>query len=339
MSDSPIKNIIPLGFPWQTQDPFLFCVYHADDFPKGNDEMGPAASLAGRNIGQDFAVKDGWRMYHGQKVPGFPQHPHRGFETITIAQKGMVDHTDSMGAAGRFGNGDVQWMTAGKGVLHSEMFPLIKKEEENPLVLFQIWLNLPARSKFVEPHFSMLWNEIIPKHEHVDDQNRKTIIDVIAGNIEGTKSPNSAPDSWAADPTNDVAVWTIKMEPNAEWEIPKTTQGINRSLYFYEGSMLSVANQSIPLEHGVELKSEMTTTIKNGDQEGRLLMLQGKPIGEPVVQHGPFVMNTSQEIQEAMMDYQRTQFGGWPWPSNEYVHPRSSTRFAKHADGREEIKE
>ena len=157
-----IMKISPLGFPWETQDPFIFCAYHRDEYPHGNDEMGPSASLEGRNIGQDFTLKDGWRMYHGSTIPGFPYHPHRGFETVTIVKEGLVDHTDSLGAAGRFGKGDVQWMTAGKGVQHSEMFPLIHKDKENPLEIFQVWLNLPKASKFVEPHFKMLWEDKIP---------------------------------------------------------------------------------------------------------------------------------------------------------------------------------
>ncbi len=124
--------------------------------------MGPAESLAGRNIGQDFNPNEKWRMYHGEKVPGFPAHPHRGFETVTVVTKGVVDHSDSLGAAGRFGFGDVQWMTAGKGVQHCEMFPLLHKDKENPLELFQIWLNLPKASKMVAPHFAMLWSDAIP---------------------------------------------------------------------------------------------------------------------------------------------------------------------------------
>src|SRR5690606_32880367 len=117
----------------------------------------------GRNIGQDFAGIDGWRMYHGAEVPGFPQHPHRGFETVTIARRGYIDHADSLGAAARFGQGDVQWLTAGKGIVHSEMFPLLSKDDDNPVELFQIWVNLPAASKMVDPYFSMLWASDIPK--------------------------------------------------------------------------------------------------------------------------------------------------------------------------------
>uniref|UniRef100_UPI004048EB97 pirin family protein n=1 Tax=Fulvivirga sp. TaxID=1931237 RepID=UPI004048EB97 len=94
---SPILKIKSLSFPWQTSDPFLFCVHHADFYPKGNDQLGPDASLAGRNIGQDFTIKDDWRMYHGETVPGFPAHPHRGFETGTICTTGLIDHSDSLG--------------------------------------------------------------------------------------------------------------------------------------------------------------------------------------------------------------------------------------------------
>ena len=101
--------------------------------------------------GQDFDDTAPYRMYHGTKVPGFPQHPHRGFETITATIDGIIDHADSVGNAGRYGQGDVQWMTAGKGVVHSEMFPLLNKSSDNPTRFFQIWLNLPAANKMVDP--------------------------------------------------------------------------------------------------------------------------------------------------------------------------------------------
>lgn len=335
---SAIIKIKPLGFPWETQDPFLFCVHHADAYPKGNDVMGPAASLAGRAIGNDFTVKDGWRMYHGSKVPGFPAHPHRGFETVTIATRGLIDHSDSLGAAARFGNGDVQWMTAGKGVQHSEMFPLLSKDHDNPLELFQIWLNLPQKHKLVVPHFAMLWGETIPKHTLTDKAGKSTEITVIAGQLQGKTAPAPPPHSWASDPANDVAIWTIKMDAGATCTLPAASDKANRSIYFYKGQSLQVEDQTVNAYKAVELKASKEVTLVNGDEPGFVLLLQGRPIGEPVAQYGPFVMNNNREIQEAMMEYQRTQFGGWPWPNHEHVHAREKGRFAIHADGKVEEK-
>lgn len=337
MSSSIIK-IKPLNFPWETSDPFLFCVHHADAYPQGNEDMGPDASLAGRNIGQDFTIKDGWRMYHGSKVPGFPPHPHRGFETVTVVTEGFIDHSDSLGATARFGNGDVQWMTAGKGLQHAEMFPLLKRDQPNPLELFQIWLNLPEKDKMVEPHFGMLWNETIPKLEYKDDNGKLTEVTLIAGKLDDHQGPQTPPKSWAADDGNEVAIMTIDLEPEAEWTLPEASAGLNRTLYYFEGEGLEVDGEKIPSYHGIELDSSQEVVIKNSDQKGRLLLLQGRPINEPVAQYGPFVMNSQEGIQQAMHDYQRTQFGGWPWPTSENVHDRDKGRFAIHADGREEIK-
>src|SRR5687768_5212701 len=178
-----VLAIRPLGFPWHTQDPFLFCVHHDDAYPAGNADLGPAKSLAGRNIGMDFEGIDGWRMYHGDVVPGFPQHPHRGFETVTVARRGLIDHSDSLGAAARYGSGDVQWLTAGKGIVHSEMFPLLERDKANPLELFQIWLNLPRANKMVEPYFSMLWDHTVPRHVARDADGRETEVTVVAGTL------------------------------------------------------------------------------------------------------------------------------------------------------------
>lgn len=334
-----IKNIKPLGFQWETADPFLFCVHHEDDFPEGNEKMGPADKYhAGRHLGDDFIIKDGFRMYHGKTVPGFPGHPHRGFETVTVVRKGIVDHADSTGASGRYGNGDVQWMTAGKGVQHSEMFPLIKSDSKNPMELFQIWLNLPKASKMVEPHFKMLWRESIPNIELNNTDGKGVKVEVIAGELDGKKAPTPPPNSWAADPTNEVGIWNIKLAPNASFELPKASAGINRTIYFYEGEKLAVAGELIPRYHAAELNAEIAVKLEAGNNEVSILVLQGRPIGEPVIQYGPFVMNTKEEIQQAFNDYHRTQFGGWPWPKFDQVHSRELPRFAKHSDGTEEVK-
>ncbi|KAK3271466.1 hypothetical protein CYMTET_20186 [Cymbomonas tetramitiformis] len=207
-----LLKVSPLGFPWKTEDPFLFCVYHDDSYPAAQKNMGPSrAALAGRRLGSDFGHPSGWSMYHGEEIPGFPKHPHRGFETVTIARHGLVDHCDSLGCAGRFGGGDVQWMTAGKGISHSEMFPLLDMQSPNRLELFQVstrtplqhpsgnldedivvgpgaadvsaaqpsrcaplqvWLNLPSADKMAEPHFAMLWAEDIPLQKVADAQVR-----------------------------------------------------------------------------------------------------------------------------------------------------------------------
>lgn len=327
MSTSIIRTF-PLGFPWETQDPFLFCVYHLDHYPKGNEQMGPDASLEGRNLGNDFVVKDGWRMYHGQNVPGFPYHPHRGFETITIVNKGYCDHSDSLGAAGRFGQGDVQWMTAGRGVQHSEMFPLLKRHEDNTLELFQIWLNLDRDSKFADPYFKMLWHEEIPI---VNEEGAK--IKVIAGRWRDLTAPAPAPDSWASDPEHHVGIWNIQIDAHAQLEIPSAHAMVNRSLYFYEGNEIKLNGQSLQANSGAELDPKTNTLISNGDIKAHILILQGLPIAEPVAQYGPFVMNSQQEIEQAMQDYRLTRFGGWPWPHPDQVHEREKGRFALYPDG------
>ena len=335
-----IKNIKPLGFIWETADPFLFCVHHEDKYPKGNEEMGPDTShFTGRHLGDDFIIKDGFRMYHGKTVPGFPGHPHRGFETITVVREGLVDHADSLGAAGRYGDGDVQWMTAGKGVQHSEMFPLINKEKENPMELFQLWMNLPKANKMVEPHFKMLWKDMIPNENHVDANNKKTKVEVITGALKQTASPTTPPDSWAANPENEVAVWNILMEPEALYTIPKASAGINRTIYFYEGNELKLAGQQITSYSSVTVKSDEDIELVAGEESVSILILQGKPIGEEVIKYGPFVMNTKAEIQEAFDDYHKTSYGGWPWERYDQVHDRNKGRFALHADGRLEEKD
>jgi redox-sensitive bicupin YhaK (pirin superfamily) len=333
MKTDAVVSVTPQGFPWQTSDPFLFCVHHDDHYPSGNERLGPAASLSGRNLGQDFEGKDGWRMYHGQIVPGFPQHPHRGFETVTVVRRGLLDHSDSMGATARYGRGDVQWLTAGRGIQHAEMFPLVERSRDNPLELFQIWLNLPIADKMVEPYFAMLWSHTIPRTVVRDADGRTTEIAMTAGHYGDMRAPAPPPHSWAARPEADVAIWTIKLAPHARFTLP-AAPGTNRSLYFFQGSGLDVDGHAIPVNHRVELRPELDAALTGGPEETEALLLQGKPIGEPVVNYGPFVMSTREEIRQAIIDFQTTGFGGWPWASPDPVHAREEGRFARRPDGK-----
>ncbi|MES1205714.1 MAG: pirin family protein [Pseudomonadota bacterium] len=334
--DAAILSVEALGFQWKTVDPFIFCVHHDDKYPAGNDRFGPAASLAGRNLGSDFELRDGWRMYHGDTVPGFPQHPHRGFETVTVVRRGLLDHSDSLGAAARYGGGDVQWLTAGNGILHAEMFPLLNRQAGNPLELFQIWLNLPSGHKMVDPYFSMLWNSAIPRQVKLDGLGNPTEVTLIAGRLDGVAAPSPPPKSWASESDSDVAIWTIRMAPGARFAVPAARTGTNRVLYFFRGSGLRVAGLAIPDYHRVQVRPDSDVVLEGGAGETEILMLQGRPINEPVVQRGPFVMNSADEIRQAFADYQRTQFGGWPWKSSDPVHGREGGRFARYINGRVE---
>jgi redox-sensitive bicupin YhaK (pirin superfamily) len=323
-----------IDFQWPTREPFLFCVHHLDRYPRGEVNFGPEKKhLIGRQLGQDFIEKDGFRMYHGDAVPGFPVHPHRGFETITVVRRGYVDHADSLGAAGRYGEGDVQWMTAGAGVQHSEMFPLLRQDQDNTLELFQIWLNLPRKSKMVSPHFKMFWNEKISR---VTIDQARVQVEVIAGNFAQTQAQRPPPDSWASDPENEVRVLIINVKPGGKFVLPKAQGKTSRMLYYYDGSEAVLQGSSISVHTAFELSSEedLVLSIETAAKPAAFLLLESKPIGEPTVQYGPFVMNSKQEIAQTIEDFRRTEFGGWSWPTDDPVHGAGLKRFAKYPDGK-----
>jgi len=329
-SGSPILATVPLGRQWPTLDPFLFCAHHDDEYPEGDGNLGPNASLGGRAIGSDFSDKDGWSMYHGARIPGFPQHPHRGFETITYCRHGLIDHSDSMGATARFGRGDVQWMTAGSGVVHSEMFPLVNTESGNFTELFQIWLNLPAADKMVDAYFTMFWTEDIP----TIDLDNGGAITVLIGELDGAVPPAPPPNSWASRDHARIGMFHLTLPAGATWHLPATAATSGRMLYLFEGNDLTIGGSArYDIDTGVQLVPDVDVQLTAGDEPLECMILQGTPIGEPVAQYGPFVMNTRAEIQQAFDDYQRTQFGGWPWDVDDPTHAAHDDRFAIHADG------
>ena len=330
--------------PWAGVDPFLFCAYHIDRYPRGDGALGIAPEMLGdRLLGNDFSALNGYSMYHGNTVPGFPVHPHRGFETVTIVRCGYVDHSDSLGAQARYGVGDVQWLTAGAGVQHAEMFPLLHTDRDNPLELFQIWLNLPARSKFAAPAFKMLWAEQIPRYQHGG-----ATVTVIAGTyrpVEGAAAitpPAPPPDSWGAQAASDLALWLVRLPPGAELTLPAAQNARSlRTLYVFDGDGLQITDRAQPHPTGpqkiVRVDAQQPLPLVNaGDGPVQLLLMQGVPLNEPVAAAGPFVMNTQEELHQARVDYGRTRFGGWPWETPAPTHGPSLQRFARYP-GRTDI--
>jgi redox-sensitive bicupin YhaK (pirin superfamily) len=322
----------PIDFQWPVQEPFLFCVHHLDHYPAGNKNFGlDPKHFAGRQMGSDFEEKDGFRIYHGAEVPGFPVHPHRGFETITIVRKGYIDHADSLGAAGRYGEGDVQWMTAGGGVQHSEMFPLLHQDKPNTVELFQIWLNLPKANKMVPADFGMLWAHNIPKIS-----KDKVEVSLISGEYQGQKFYEAPKNSWAKDPANEVNILLVKMQSGGNFEFPKAKSKTNRTLYVFEGKGITVNGEAVSGKQALNLDSSADLNVNANSDGVEFLILEAKPIGEPVFQHGPFVMNSKEDIIRTIQDYQRTEFGGWKWPRHDMVHGEKIEKFAKYPNGRVE---
>ncbi len=333
-----VQRRLAMGMPWDTVDPFLFCVHHLDEYPAGDGRLAPVGSLAGRQIGNDFQPRDGWRMYHGSTVPGFPEHPHRGFETITIVRQGYIDHSDSLGAAARFGPGDVQWVTAGAGIQHSEMFPLLNTDEPNPTELFQIWLNLPKASKFADPHFSMVWAETVPVVTlDNSDQGHAARVTVNVGRFGDVVAPASPPESWASQPESDVAIWQVELGADGWVDLPAAAPGVKRAIYNITAGQVRLrvvgvegaGVDALPGRSGAEIAADRVVRVEG---TGDLLVMQGRAIGEPVAQYGPFVMNTREELEQAFSDYRRTQFGGWPWSTPDPTHGYEPVRFARRGD-------
>ncbi|KAH9251556.1 hypothetical protein BASA81_010595 [Batrachochytrium salamandrivorans] len=335
---SAIQSLESVGeTQWKTLDPFLFCAHHKDHFPAsssdGPEDLGLAGpELKGRTLGSDFSNRNGYSMYHGEGgIPGFPNHPHFGFETITVVTRGFVDHCDSVGQAARYGEGDVQWLTAGNGIQHSEMFPLVHSDKPNPTELFQIWLNMPAASKTAPPHFTIAWHEDQPRFEQGG-----AVLQLVGGSFMGMEGVPPPPNSYAAQLDSQVVVARISLQPGAAITLPAAQEaGLNRVAYFYSGKNLTI--DTTVVEHCnsmAKLRADREVTLRASTGVCELLFLQGKPIGEPVVQHGPFVCANKKQLEQVFARFEKTQFGGWKWKRPDPVHSRAQGRFYQLKGGK-----
>lgn len=224
----------------------------------------------------------------GDYIAGFPDHPHRGFETITYMLQGKIRHKDSMGNEGLVGSGGVQWMRAGRGIIHSE----IPEQSEGLLWGFQIWVNLPAADKFAEPAHRDLPTDMIPEQQ--SEQGSR--VRVIAGHThDGRRGPLERPDI-------DLIMLDSRIPPDSTFSWPVSPDSA-LLIYIYQGELVAPGAR---YPHGALLIVDAADTweLAAGEQGSGVLLLAARPIGEPIVRAGPFVLNTEAELRQAIDDYQ-----------------------------------
>jgi len=224
-------------------------------------------------------------------IAGFPDHPHRGFETVTYMLAGHMQHWDHKGNRGDLKPGSVQWMTAGRGIIHSE----IPQQSDGMLWGFQIWVNLPASDKMIEPRYQDIEPELVPEIAHEDG----SLVRIVAGEYAGESGPITG---IATDPM----FFDVRLQPGGHFQHP-LRDGYTACCYVYDGAGsigIGEHEQSLDAKALAVLSSDGTVHIQAQDKSLSLLLLAGRPLREPIARYGPFVMNTREEIVQAFQDYQ-----------------------------------
>ena len=231
------------------------------------------------------------------KAKGVGVHPHRGFETVTVAYKGSVAHHDSSGGGGVIAQGDVQWMTAASGVLHKEYHSEDFSKTGGDFQMVQLWVNLPAKDKMSAPKYQAITNAQIPK---IAVANNGGEVEVIAGNYEGNKG--------AASTFSPVHMLNAKLKAGAEANFSFPPH-FNTGLLVIEGSVMVNGTEDVPLDHFALFTNTGESFTVKASEDSIVLILSGEPLREPIAAHGPFVMNTRAEIMQAFEDYENGKFG------------------------------
>lgn len=264
-----VHNFIPSGFrlDMQRMDPFLMLDY--------NSKFHFGATETPRGVGV---------------------HPHRGFETVTIAYQGKVEHHDSSGGGGIIGKGDVQWMTAASGVLHKEFHETEWAKEGGIFQMVQLWVNLPAKDKMSTPKYQAIKNSEMK----IVDLGENGLVEIIAGEYNGEKGP--------ANTFSPVNLMNAKLKSGgkAEFSFPAN---FNTAALVVEGSITVNGEEKVPTDHFVLFENEGETFTIEANEDSVVLILSGEPLNEPIFPHGPFVMNTREEIIQAFEDFNTGKFG------------------------------
>jgi redox-sensitive bicupin YhaK (pirin superfamily) len=229
----------------------------------------------------------------------FGPHPHRGFETVTFILEGELAHLDSGGGESIIREGGVQWMTAGRGLVHAEISPEEFKQKGGPLEILQLWVNLPSRFKMVDPKYIGLQKPDIPE---ISEDGGKVTVNLISGSWNGQQAPIQS--------LIDIHMVTLYLKQGGRLNVP-VALGRNVFLYIVRGEV-KIGGQDAEAFHLIELDNDGDAVEMEAATDAVVLFGHAEPIGEPVVAHGPFVMNTRDEIRQAMVDYQSGKFGGLP---------------------------
>jgi len=288
MSTKPIEVIVPPREPHYVGDGFRVHNFIPSAYRLDMERMNPFIML-------DYNS----RFYFppSEKPLGVGVHPHRGFETVTIAYKGRVAHHDSAGGGGVIGEGDVQWMTAASGVLHKEYHEETFSKEGGEFQMVQLWVNLPAKWKISQPKYQAIANKEMGIFEL---QNNGGIIEVVAGQYNGVQGP--------ADTFTPISMLNVKLNQNGEATFNFPAHN-NTALLVVEGEIQVNGDSVVPVDHFVLFENKGEQFKIKGIQKSTVLVLSGEPINEPIAAHGPFVMNTRQELYEAFQDFQNGKFG------------------------------
>lgn len=288
MSQRNIQTIIKPGQPHFVGDGFRVHNFIPGTYPLDMRRMDPFIMF-------DYNSK--FNFPPSEKPLGVGVHPHRGFETVTIAYKGKVAHHDSSGGGGIIGEGDVQWMTAASGVLHKEYHEENFSKTGGEFQMVQLWVNLPAKEKMSKPKYQAISNDQITK---VNLKENAGLIEVIAGGYQGQKG--------RASTFSPVNLMNAKLNTGgkAHFSFPSN---YNTALLVIEGSIKVNDSEKIPTDHFILMQNDGEEFIVEATENSVVLILSGEPINEPIAAQGPFVMNTREEIWQAIRDYNDGKFG------------------------------
>ncbi|RYZ51847.1 MAG: pirin family protein [Sphingobacteriales bacterium] len=288
MATKSVQQVLPPVPPHMVGDGFRVHNFFPGGYKMGQKRMSPFYMLD-YNAKIDFSARD---------VPrGVDVHPHRGFETVTIAYHGRIAHHDSFGNSGVIGEGEVQWMTAASGLLHKEYHEETYSREGGPFQMVQLWVNLPAKDKSSTPKYQAISREMLRR---VPLPAAAGEVEIIAGSYGGNKGP--------AETFTPIEMYNVRLRKNATANLDLPA-GYNTGMLIIEGSVVVNGKDTAPVDHFVLFENDGETISLEAPEDAIILVLSGEPIDEPIAAYGPFLMNTHEELEQALQDMRTGKFG------------------------------